>query len=72
MKKSFLTAILAVFTFGVTSVYGQFNLPDANGNVLLTNTSNNLIVGPVPSAPTNLHVNSNTVVGTSSNTTLTY
>jgi hypothetical protein len=34
MKKSFLTAILAVFTLGVTTVYGQF-VYDANGNATI-------------------------------------
>lgn len=69
MKKTFRSIITIICLISVSSVYGQWTT--SGSNVGLTTPANNVIVGPTPTTPTNLHVNSNTAVGSSSTTLVT-
>ncbi len=56
MKKSFKLLITIICVVCTSSAYAQWTT--SGSNVSLTTTTNNVIVGPVPATPANLHVNS--------------
>jgi hypothetical protein len=69
MKKPIiLIATLFIVTITNTLFAQSWNAPDANGNVILTNPNNNVIVGPLPTNPAQFHINNGT---TSSNLNVT-
>ncbi|MGN6646762.1 MAG: hypothetical protein ACTHJT_09535 [Cytophaga sp.] len=68
MKKSFRLLITIICFVGASSVYAQWTTSGTT-NVVLSDPTKNVIVGPIPATPANLHINTNST-GTNSSSTI--